>query len=97
MYKPREQVLVRNTAIEMLHDHKHQPCYLGLYIITEQTHGKAYKVQEVDGTNLRQKIDAFRLLPYIKCSHQFMKNNTKGTEIGSDSRNDNDSDSSGTD
>lgn len=96
-YKPGELVLVRNTAIEMSHDRKHQPRYLGPYIITEQTRGKAYKVQEVDGTNLRQKIGAFRLLPYIKRSHQFMKNNAEGTEIGSDSGNGNDSDSSGTD
>ena len=95
--KPGEQVLVRNTAIEMSHDHKHQPRYLGPYIITEQTRGKAYKVQEVDGTNLRQKIGAFWLLPYIKRSHQFMKNNAEGTEIESDSGNDNNSDSSGTD
>jgi len=97
MYKPGEQVLVRNTAIEMSHNRKHWPCYLGLYIITEQTRRKAYKIQEVDGTNLQQKIGAFQLLPYIKCSHQFMKNNAKETEIGSDSGNNNDSNSSGTD
>ena len=73
-YEPRELVLVRNTAIEMSHDRKHQPCYLGPYRIVRQSLGKAYTVAEFDSAVLRQKIGAFRLLPYIKRSHEFMRN-----------------------
>ena len=32
-YKVGELVLVRNTAVEMLHDRKHKPRYLGPYVI----------------------------------------------------------------
>ena len=74
-YEPGELVLVRNTAIEMSHNRKHQLCYLGPYRIVRQSLGKAYTVAEFDGAVLRQKIGAFRLLPYIKHSHEFMRNN----------------------
>ena len=85
-YEPGELVLVRNTAIEMSHDRKHQPRYLGPYRIVRQSLGKAYTVAEFDGAVLRQKIGAFRLLPYIKRSHEFMRNKPR-SEIDSDSEN----------
>jgi len=85
-YEPRELVLVRNTAIEMSHDHKHQLRYLGPYRIVRQSLGKAYTVAEFDGAVLCQKIGVFRLLPYIKHLHKFMRNKPQ-SEIDSDSEN----------
>jgi transposase InsO family protein len=86
-YKPGELVLVRNTAIEMSHDRKHKPRYLGPYQVVRQTRGKNYILQELDGAQHHPSYAAFRLLPYITRRHPFMK----------DQRHRPESDDSGTD
>jgi hypothetical protein len=64
---------VRNTAIEMSHDRKHKPRYLGPYEVDQVTKGRNYKLKELDGTPLQNTYAAFRLLPYITRKHAFMR------------------------
>ena len=71
-YEPGELVLVRNTAIEMLHDRKHKPRYLGPFEVFKHTNGRNYKLRELDGATLQYKYAAFRILPYITQDHEFM-------------------------
>ena len=79
-YKVRELVLVRNTAVEILHDQKHKPRYLGPYVIREVTKGGNYKLSELDGVLLNYTYAAFQMLPYITQTHAFMHNNTMDAE-----------------
>ena len=72
IYQPGELVLARNTEIEMSHDRKHQPRYLGPYEVEERTIKGNYRLKELDGTVLRNKYAAFRILPYITRNHPFM-------------------------
>jgi len=72
--------LVRNTAVEMSHDRKHKPRYLGPYVIREVTKGGNYKLSKLDGAPLNYTYAAFRMLPYITWTHAFMRNNTKDTK-----------------
>lgn len=76
-YKPGELVLVRNTAIEMSHDRKSKPRYLGPYEVHKETKGGNYKLKELDGTSLRYTYAAFRLLPYISRRHSFMRDHVE--------------------
>ena len=75
VYKEEELVLVRNTAVEMSHDRKHKPRYIGPYEITEVTKGGNYRLCELDGSPLQNTYAAFRLLPYIMRQHVFMQEN----------------------
>ncbi len=74
-YKSGELVLVRNTAIELSHNRKHQPRYLGPYEIDKKISEKSYALKDLDGTPFRQRTGTFRLLPYISRRHQFMQIN----------------------
>jgi len=56
----------------MSHDRKHQPRYLGPYEVEERTIKGNYRLKELDGTVLRNKYAAFRILPYITRNHPFM-------------------------
>ena len=76
-YDPKELVLVRNTAVEMSHDRKHKPRYLGPYEIAERTPKGNYRLNELDGTRLQYKYAAYRVLPYISRHHSFMKDHQK--------------------
>ena len=72
-YDPKELVLVRNTAVEMSHDRKHKPRYLGPYEVAERTPKGNYYLNELDGTRLQYRYAAYRILPYISRHHSFMK------------------------
>ena len=74
-YKSGELVLVRNSAIELSHNRKHQPRYLGPYEIDKKISEKSYALKDLDGTPFRQRTGTFRLLPYISRRHQFMQIN----------------------
>jgi hypothetical protein len=93
IYQPGELVLVRNTAVEMSHDRKHKPRYLGPYEVAERTIKGNYKLKELDGTELQYKYAAFRILPYITRHHSFMKNNQE-KEDSNDSNDNNDTENS---
>ena len=45
-------------------DRKAKPRYLGPYVIVRKTLGGAYLIAEIDGSILKTKIAAFRLIPY---------------------------------
>ena len=57
-------VLLRNSKVEMELDRKAKPRYLGPYVIVRKTLGGAYLIAEIDGSILKTKIAAFRLIPY---------------------------------
>jgi len=71
-YELGELVLVCNTAIEMLHDRRHKPRYLGPFEVFKRTNGGNYKLWELDGAILQYKYVAFHILPYLTQDHEFM-------------------------
>jgi transposase InsO family protein len=97
VHEPGELVLARNTLVEMSHDRKHKPRYLGPYEVVERTIKGNYQLKELDGTLLRYRYAAFRILPYISRNHPFMRDHQED-EIEdadlSDSDTDQDSDES---
>ena len=72
-YNPGELVLVRNTAIEMSHDRKHKPRYLGPYEVSKRTIKGNYLLKELDRTPLNYRYARFRIIPYITRDHSFMR------------------------
>jgi len=74
-HKAGDLVLVWNTAIEMSHDWKHKPRYLGPYIISEVTKGGNYKLCELDGSPLQNMYAAFWVVLYITRNHPFIWDN----------------------
>ena len=64
-FSPGQLVLMRNSAIEKSLDRKCKPRYLGPYIIHRITQGGSYVLKELDGTQMREKVAAFRIAPYI--------------------------------
>ena len=69
-YEPGTLVLVRNVAVEKEMNRKSKPQYLGPYEVVRQTRNGAYILQEIDGTLLKQKVAAFRVVPYISRSNR---------------------------
>jgi transposase InsO family protein len=94
VHKPGDLVLARNTAVEMSHDRKHKPRYLGPYEVVKRTTRGNYQLKELDGTPLIHIYAAFRVLPYISRNHAFMLNNQEEEEI---SNQDTDSEESSSD
>ena len=82
-YKPGELVLIRNSGIELSHNRKHQPRYLGPYEVDHKASEKSYTLKDLDGTPFRHRVATFRLLPYISRRHQFMQ--SPGDKISSGS------------
>ncbi len=64
-YKTGELVLVRNSAIELSHNRKHQPRYLGPYEVDQKASEKSYTLKDLDGSPFQHRIATSRLLPYI--------------------------------
>jgi len=64
-YKSGELVLIRNTGVELSHNRKHQPRYLGPYEVDQKASEKSYTLKDLDGTPFRQRVATFCLLPYI--------------------------------
>ena len=65
-YKPGTLVLVRNTQVEKSLNRKSKPRYLGPFQVVRVTQNNSYIVQELDGSIWRQKIAAFRIIPFIQ-------------------------------
>ena len=95
-YQPGELVLVRNTGIELSHNRKHQPRYLGPYEVDQKASEKSYTLKDLDGTPLQHRVGTFRLLPYISRRHEFMRN-LDPTDSGTDDSDSQDSESDDSD
>jgi hypothetical protein len=91
-YEPGELVILRNTPVELSHDRKSEPRYLGPYEVAKRTTKGNYKLKELDGTLLRSTYAAFRILPYISRHHSFMKNNYQNRDSESEDSDDTESD-----
>ena len=73
-YLPGTLVLVRNTAVEKELDRKSKPRYLGPYeVLRVKEGGRAYVLQELDGTIWGQTVAAFRIIPYITRNDQCLR------------------------
>ena len=95
IFNPGDLVLVRNSAIEMSRDKKSKQRYLGPYQVEKRTMAGNYRLKELDGTSLKLKYGARRLIPFISRNHHFMREQlTKDTD-DSDSDSLSDSDNSG--
>jgi transposase InsO family protein len=95
-YKSGELVLVRNTGVELSHNRKHQPRYLGPYEVDQKASEKSYSLKDLDGTPFLHRVGTFRLLPYISRRHEFM-NNPDQSDPSDSGTDDSDSQDSGSD
>ncbi|KNZ79774.1 hypothetical protein J132_08716, partial [Termitomyces sp. J132] len=68
-FKTGDLVLMRNTRIEVLHNKKMKPQYLGPLVVISRNRGGAYILCELDGSVLHRPVAAFRLIPYLAREH----------------------------
>ncbi|KNZ76068.1 hypothetical protein J132_00344 [Termitomyces sp. J132] len=68
-FKAGDLVLMRNTRIEVMHNKKMKPCYLGPLVVISCNCGGAYIICELDGSVLHCPIATFHLVPYFAREH----------------------------
>ncbi|KNZ71644.1 hypothetical protein J132_07875 [Termitomyces sp. J132] len=68
-FKTGDLILMRNTRIEVMHNKKMKPCYLGPLVVISCNHGGAYIICELDGSVLHCPIATFHLVPYFAREH----------------------------
>jgi hypothetical protein len=64
-FAPGTLVQIRNSAIETNLDRKMYPRYLGPMVVIRRTKGGSYVIAQMDGTLLKEKVAAFRVLPHV--------------------------------
>ena len=64
-FQQGDLVLMRNTRIEVTHNKKMRPQYLGLLVVISRNWGGAYILCELDGSVLHWPVAAFRLVLYL--------------------------------
>ncbi|KAG6886720.1 hypothetical protein C0992_002678, partial [Termitomyces sp. T32_za158] len=62
-------VLMQNSKIEVTHNKKMRPRYLGPLVVISRNRGGAYMLCKLDGSVLHQPVAAFHLLPYLMRQH----------------------------
>ncbi|KNZ80984.1 hypothetical protein J132_03684 [Termitomyces sp. J132] len=75
-FKAGDLILMWNTRIEVTHNKKMKPHYLGLLVVISRNHGGTYIVCELDGSVLHRPIAAFCLIPYLAREHVTMPSDT---------------------
>ncbi|KNZ78245.1 hypothetical protein J132_01223 [Termitomyces sp. J132] len=75
-FKTGDLILMRNTRIEVTHNKKMKPCYLGPLVVISCNCGGAYIVCELDGSVLHRPVAAFCLVPYFAREHITVPSNT---------------------
>ncbi|KNZ81496.1 hypothetical protein J132_00462 [Termitomyces sp. J132] len=68
-FKTGDLVLMRNTRIEVTHNKKMKPRYLGPLVVISRNCGGTYIVCELDGSILHRPVAAFCLVPYFAREH----------------------------
>ncbi|KNZ76466.1 hypothetical protein J132_10441 [Termitomyces sp. J132] len=68
-FKTGDLVLMRNTRIEVTHNKKMKPYYLGPLVVISRNRGGAYILCELDGSVLHRPVAAFCLIPYLAREH----------------------------
>ena len=70
-YNAGEYVLIRDKKLEktVSINRKVQDRYMGPFRVVQETRGKAYVLEELNGNVLCTSVAAFRLMPYIKREH----------------------------
>ncbi|KNZ80070.1 hypothetical protein J132_07951, partial [Termitomyces sp. J132] len=68
-FKAGDLVLMRNTRIEVTHNKKMKPHYLGPLVVISRNHGGAYIICELDGSVLHHPVAAFSLVPFFAREH----------------------------
>ena len=64
-FEPGRLVQVRNSGIEKNLDQKMYARYFGPLVVIRRTKGGSYILAEMDGTVLKEKVAAFRILPHV--------------------------------
>ena len=66
-FREGELVLLRNSPNEntVSINRKIVNCYMGPYHVVQETKGKSYILEELNGNVSRMTIAAFRLIPYV--------------------------------
>ncbi|KNZ79579.1 hypothetical protein J132_09168 [Termitomyces sp. J132] len=75
-FKAGDLVLMRNTRIEVTHNKKMKPHYLGPLVVISHNHGGAYIICELDGSVLHCPVATFCLVPYFAREHITVPSNT---------------------
>ncbi|KNZ74000.1 hypothetical protein J132_08654 [Termitomyces sp. J132] len=68
-FQTSDLVLMRNTRIEVTHNKKMKPRYLGPLVVISHNHGDAYILCKLDGSVLHCPVATFQLVPYFGREH----------------------------